>query len=90
MTARAYTYLPDISGMNYNYIRYYNVSKGKEFGILGVLVNDGLNEDLRNSPKPKKDHYVSQPIEFETIINDYSDVDIETITEESEIYFFCV
>lgn len=44
-TAKVKTHLP-VSILTYRYVKYYNISTPTQYGILGVLVHDGLNIDL--------------------------------------------
>lgn len=89
-TAEARTYLPT-SPQNYRYIRYYNISTSQHYGILGVLVHDGQNRDLRTSNDPcQKIHVTPQTINLLSgLDNSFSSRPFNNLTSHDQIVFIC-
>jgi len=83
------TYLP-ISVQNYRYIKYYNISTSKDYGILGVLVHDGTNYDLSNSTGTKIDmNLENAPVNVANLDNSFSNVSFDNLDKNDQITFIC-
>lgn len=81
-----------VKGGTYQYIEYYNISNGTDYGILGVLkVNGERNIDLRNySPKDSTLTIVdSNSIDLKQFRSFNGGKDFSTISDTDTVHFIC-
>lgn len=86
-TVTVFTYLPNLP-VNFRYTHFYNISTETYYGIVGILVNEGVNANFSNTPAVK-------PVTPSAVINlsqlDYrfSKIGFSQLTDEDKIAFFC-
>ena len=81
-----------VNGGTYKYLKYFNISNGKEYGILGVLTIDGEpNIDLRKyTPKDSALTQVDLKAIDLTKFSSYNGgLDFSGVTSSSKINFIC-
>lgn len=89
-TAKVKTHLP-ISISTYRYVKYYNISTPTQYGVLGVLVHDGLNIDLTILGGTSNSLDVSGgSIDLlNDLDNSFSQRSFANITDKDSITFIC-
>lgn len=87
--AKIKTYLPT-SISTYQYVKYYNISTPDRYAILGVLVHQGLNRDLRTLGGTSDSLSIGGNIDLlNDLDNSYSQRSFASITDKDSIIFIC-
>jgi|GEM_PF-2025468 len=95
-TIEVETFLPPLKGDEgtYEYIKYYNISNGKYFGILGVFeIAGGRNINLNYHPNSANSEYTKvnrNTIDLSKLKNfNNTGLEFDALTENDSIIFIC-
>lgn len=95
-TIEVKTFLPPLKGDEgtYEYIKYYNISNDKYYGVLGVLeIVDGRNIDLNSHPNSVNSTYTRvdrNTIDLSKLKNfNNTGLEFDALTESDNLTFIC-
>ncbi|KIX22510.1 hypothetical protein SY27_01330 [Flavobacterium sp. 316] len=91
-TVEVRTALPEtLENGQYKYIKYYNISNDKHYGILGILIIEGgSNKDLRDSNSPLGKIQVDKNlIKLDDLKPFNNGKDFSKLEKDDIIYFMC-